>query len=159
MSLGAADYLVKPIMEEDLVAALDRLNSNPGRHQVLIVDDHAGDRNLLRRMIESQSGYEVVEAAGGEEAIDLMEQLSPHIVILDLLMPEVDGFTVLESIKSDEMTRSIPVIVVTAKELDDEDHSRLNHRVEALMHKGVLRQDELLEDVAAALQKFDRPPS
>ena len=156
MSLGAADYLVKPIMEEDLVTALDRLNSDPGSHKVLVADDYAEDRNLLRRMIESQDGYQVVEAEGGEEAIKLIRELHPHIVILDLLMPRVDGFTVLESIKSDRQTRSIPVIVVTAKELNEEERQRLTHRVEALVQKGVLRQDELLEDVAAALRKLDR---
>jgi signal transduction histidine kinase/CheY-like chemotaxis protein len=154
MSLGAADYLVKPIMEEDLVMALDRLDRAPGIHQVLIVDDHADDRHLLRRMIESQEGYEVVEAAGGEEAVMLLEELRPHIIILDLMMPEVDGFAVLESVKSNEATRSIPVIVVTAKELTEGDRRRLNHRVETLVHKGVLKQGELLEDVAAALGKL-----
>jgi signal transduction histidine kinase/DNA-binding response OmpR family regulator/HAMP domain-containing protein len=162
ISLGAADYLVKPIMEEELVTALDRLNSAPGTHQILVVDDHAGDRHLLRRMIESGCAgdggcaYEVVEAAGGEEAIALVEELRPHIIILDLMMPDVDGFAVLESVKSNEITRSIPVIVVTAKELTEEDHRRLNHRVETLVHKGVLEQEELLEDVAAALRKLDR---
>ncbi len=162
MSLGAADYLVKPIMEEDLVTALDWLDQDPGRrghagiHQVLIVDDHAGDRHLLRRMIESQDGYEVLEAAGGEEAIELVEELRPQIIILDLMMPEVGGFAVLESVKSNEATRSIPVIVVTAKELTEEDRRRLNNRVETLVHKGVLKQEELLEDVAAALGKLGR---
>ncbi len=155
ISLGAADYLVKPIMEEDLVTALDRLDGDSGSHKVLVVDDHASDRHLLRRMIESQDGYEVVEAAGGEEAIALIEEVRPHIIILDLMMPKVDGFAVLEAIKAKEATRSIPVVVVTAKELSEEEHQLLNHRVETLVHKGVLDQEELLEDVAAALRKLD----
>jgi CheY-like chemotaxis protein len=155
MSLGAADYLVKPIMEEDLVAALDRLDGVSGAQQVLVVDDHAGDRELLRRIIESQDGYEVIEATGGREAIVLVKDLHPHIIVLDLMMPEVDGFAVLESLKSDEKTRSIPIIVVTAKDLTKKDRQRLNHRVEALVQKGVLNQEELLEDVAAALRQLD----
>jgi signal transduction histidine kinase/DNA-binding response OmpR family regulator len=154
MSLGATDYLVKPIMEEDLLKALDRLDREPGNHEILVVDDHADDRALLRRMIESQEGLEVVEAAGGQEAIELVKEIHPHIIILDLMMPEVDGFAVLEAVKSDAVTRSIPVIVVTAKELTPEDHQRLNHRAEVLVNKGVLEQEELLEDVAAALQKL-----
>jgi signal transduction histidine kinase/DNA-binding response OmpR family regulator/HAMP domain-containing protein len=155
MSLGAADYLVKPIMEDDLVAALDRLDRTPGPHEILVVDDHAEDRELLRRIIESQEGYEVIEAAGGREAIALVKDLRPRIIILDLMMPEIDGFAVLESVKSDKATRSIPIIVVTAKNLTEMDRQRLNHRVEALVHKGVLNQEELLEDVAAALCKLD----
>jgi CheY-like chemotaxis protein len=156
MSLGAADYLVKPIMEEDLLSALDRLNREPGSHEILVVDDHAGDRALLRRIIESQDGLDVIEAAGGREAIELVKELHPHIIILDLMMPEVDGFAVLEAVKSDEVTRSIPVIVVTAKELTPEDRQRLNHRAEVLVNKGILEQEELLEDVAVALQKLGR---
>jgi CheY-like chemotaxis protein len=107
-------------------------------------------------MIESRDGYQVVEAADGEEAIELIKDLQPHVVILDLFMPHVDGFTVLESIKSDQATRSIPVIVITAKDLEEKDHQRLNHRVEALVHKGVLNREELLEDVTAALRKFEQ---
>jgi CheY-like chemotaxis protein len=156
MSLGAADYLVKPIMEEDLLTALDRLNREPGNHEILVVDDQADDRALLRRMIESQDQFEVIEAAGGSEAIELVKDLHPHIIILDLMMPDVDGFAVLEAVKSDAVTRSIPVIAVTAKDLTPEDRQRLNHRVEALVKKGVLEQDELLEDVAAALRKVGR---
>jgi CheY-like chemotaxis protein len=120
------------------------------------VDDQADDRALLRRMIESQDQFEVIEAAGGSEAIELVKDLHPHIIILDLMMPDVDGFAVLEAVKSDAVTRSIPVIAVTAKDLTPEDRQRLNHRVEALVKKGVLEQDELLEDVAAALRKVGR---
>ncbi|HEC33386.1 MAG TPA: response regulator [Chloroflexi bacterium] len=156
MSLGAADYLVKPVLEQDLLAALDRLDREEGCHRVLVVDDQEEDRSLLRRMIESQEGYKVVEAASGREAIALVQRLRPHIIVLDLLMPDVDGFAVLEAVKADEVTRSIPIIIVTAKELTEEDHQLLNHRIAALIQKGVLEQEELLEDVVAALRKLER---
>jgi CheY-like chemotaxis protein len=155
MTLGAADYLVKPILEQDLLDALERLNREGGRHQVLVVDDLAEDRGLLRRLIESQPGYEVVEAASGEEAIALVQQLQPHIIVLDLMMPEMDGFSVLESLKAEPSTRSIPIIVVTAKEISHEERQRLNHQIEALIQKGMLDRDELLEDVSRALNKMD----
>jgi CheY-like chemotaxis protein len=155
ISLGAADYLVKPILEDDLVSALDRLDrQDTGPHKVLIVDDHSGDRNLLRRMIEAQEGYEILEAAGGQEAITLVRTERPHIIILDLMMPDLDGFAVLESIKADKATRSIPVIVVTAKTLTAEERDMLNRRVQSLLQKGIFEQEELLADVAAALERL-----
>ena len=153
ISLGASDYLLKPILEDDLVAALERLDKED-RHRVLIVDDHPGDRNLIRRMIEGQDGYEVVEATGGQEAITLVQQMHPNIIVLDLMMPEVDGFAVLESIKADKITRSIPIVVVTAKELTKEERAILNKGVESLLHKGLFEQQELLADVAAALKRI-----
>jgi signal transduction histidine kinase/DNA-binding response OmpR family regulator/putative methionine-R-sulfoxide reductase with GAF domain len=158
MSLGASDYLVKPIVEQDLLTALDRLDREAGRHLVLVVDDQPEHRKLLRRMIENQDGYEVVEAGGGKEAIDMLKQIHPHLITLDLMMPGMDGFDVLESIKSKEKTRSIPVIVITAKELTKEDYERLNHSVEALIQKGPMKREELLADLAAALKKLTRAP-
>jgi signal transduction histidine kinase/DNA-binding response OmpR family regulator len=158
MSLGASDYLVKPIVEQDLLAALDRLNREAGRHLVLVVDDQPEHRKLLRRMIENQDGYEVIEAGGGQEAIEMLNQIHPHLITLDLMMPEMDGFDVLESVKSREETRSIPIVVITAKELTEEDYTRLNHNVEALIQKGPMKREELLADVAAALKKLTREP-
>ncbi|MGQ9600688.1 MAG: response regulator, partial [Anaerolineae bacterium] len=159
ITLGAADYLVKPILEQDLVLALERLDHEEEVNRVLIVDDQPKDRNLLRRIIESQPGYEVLEASSGQEAILLVRQQRPNIIILDLLMPEVDGFAVLEALKMDQVTRSIPIIVVTAKELTDEDRRLLNNRIEVLIQKGALQQGELLEEVAAALRKMARSAS
>jgi len=156
ISLGASDYLVKPIMEQELVTALDRLDREDGNHKVLVVDDQPKDRDLLRQMIASQGEYEVIEAGGGEEAIALVRNARPDIIILDLMMPVVDGFAVLESVKADEATRSIPIIVVTAKELTVEDRRRLNSGIETLIQKGLLEQEELLEDVARALRKLER---
>jgi PAS domain S-box-containing protein len=154
ISLGASGYLVKPILEDDLVAALEQLDHTEKHHRVLVVDDHAEDRSLLRRMIESQEGYEVLEAAGGQEAIDLISSVRPNIIILDLMMPDVDGFAVLESIKANTDTRHIPIIVVTAKDLTQQERDTLNKRVEALLQKGIFEQQELLADVAAALERI-----
>jgi PAS domain S-box-containing protein len=156
ISLGASGYLVKPILEDDLVAALEQLDHVEEHHRVLIVDDHAEDRNLLRRMIESQEGYEVLEATGGQEAIDLISSVRPNIIVLDLMMPDVDGFTVLESIKADTETRHIPIIVVTAKDLSQQERKALNKRVQALLQKGIFEQQELLADVAAALKRIEQ---
>jgi signal transduction histidine kinase/CheY-like chemotaxis protein len=155
LSLGASDYLVKPILEQDLLAALERLDRQAGHHRVLVVDDQAEDRSLLRRMIEACEGYEVVEAAGGQEAIDLIRQVWPHVIILDLMMPKVDGFAVLETVKADETTRSIPIIVVTAKDLSQEERDTLDSRVETWLQKGLHDQQELLADVAAALKRLE----
>ena len=154
ISLGAADYLIKPILEDELVAALEQLDRKEGRHLVLVVDDQKENRELLRRMVESQEGYEVVEATGGQEAIEMVGQITPHVIILDLMMPDVDGFAVLEAVKSDKATRSIPIIVVTAKDLTQEERDILNRGVEALLQKGLFEQRELLADVAAALERI-----
>jgi len=154
LSLGASDYLIKPILEEELVAALERLDQKEGRHLVLVVDDQEENRSLLRRMIEGKKGYEVVEAAGGQEAISLVREIHPHVIILDLMMPEVDGFAVLEALKSEKTTRSTPIIVVTAKDLTPKERDILNKGVEALLQKGLFEQQELLADVAAALDRI-----
>ncbi|MBN1179056.1 MAG: GAF domain-containing protein [Anaerolineae bacterium] len=156
MSLGAADYLVKPILEQDLLDALERLDREEGHHRVLVVDDLPDDRSLMRRMVESLSGYEVFEATNGHEAIKLVHDVAPHIIILDLMMPEMDGFTVLETLKANAATRKIPIIVVTAKEITEDERVLLNSHIEAFIQKGTLEREELLSDVTAALDKVGR---
>ena len=156
LTLGAADYLLKPILEHDLLSALNRLDREAGHHLVLVVDDQPEDRKLLRRILEAQEGYEVIEASGGQEAITLIQQRPPDIIILDLMMPNVDGFAVLEAVKTDKNTRSIPIIVVTAKELTQDEKETLTSGVESLLQKGIFEQQELLADVAAALERLGR---
>lgn len=154
LSLGASGYLVKPIMEQELLAALDRLDREAGRHRVLVVDDQPEDLELLSRILEDQEGYEVITATGGLEGIHRIQEQRPDLVILDLLMPEVDGFSVLEAVRLNEATRSIPIIIVTAKDLSQEERDTLSSRVEALLQKGLYDQQELLADVAAALERL-----
>lgn len=158
ISLGASSYLVKPILESDLLSALERLGQEDGRkdqqRKVLVVDDHPEDRDLIRRMLESQTKYSVIEASSGQEAIAMVQVARPDAIVLDLMMPEVDGFAVLESVKANKDTRSIPIIVVTAKELTEEERRILNKGVETLLQKGLFEQQELLADVASALERL-----
>jgi CheY-like chemotaxis protein len=155
-SLGAADYLVKPIMESELLAALSHLEKPKDREaEVLVIDDQADDILLIRRMLEAQHQYRVIEADGGQTGIDVVHRHKPDIIILDLMMPEVDGFAVLEALKRKPDTRYIPVIVITAKELTAEERQRLNGQVEVLLRKGLFTEQELLEDLGNALKRIE----
>ncbi len=155
MSLGVADYLVKPISEDALRAALVRVGRQREDGDVLVVDDNREDRKLLRRILES-AGHDVREASGGAEALEILRWDPPALLVLDLMMPQVDGFAVLEALKQDSGTRTIPVIVVTAKDLTKNDEARLQERAEALIQKGLFDQQQLLTDVKMALERLDK---
>ncbi len=153
LSMGVADYLVKPILEQDLLSALARLSHDPSKTHVLVVDDNLDDRNLLERIL-ADAGYTIATASDGVEAIADLALSPPDLVVLDLMMPDVDGFAVLENMKARPETRDIPVIVVTAKELSADERADLTARVQALLQKGLFDQERLLGDVAAALARL-----
>jgi signal transduction histidine kinase/CheY-like chemotaxis protein len=152
-SLGAADYLVKPILEQDLLAALKRLDGGDRDVTVLVIDDEVANIRLVKRVLEGDAHYRVLEAQGGREGLEVVQTLHPDIIVLDLMMPEVDGFDVLSALKSDAETRDIPVVVVTAKDLTDEDRERLNGHIGSLLRKGSLTESELLRDVVRVLER------
>ena len=117
--LGVAGYLVKPVSRESLHATLAKLAK--GARKLLIVDDDPEMVRLLVRMIRSTSKrYQVWRAYGGAEALALLEQRRPDAVLLDLVMPEVDGYAVLERMRRDDRLRDVPVIAVTAQCVGDE---------------------------------------
>jgi CheY-like chemotaxis protein len=156
-ALGAADYLTKPIDRERLVAVLDRHRRD---RPVLVVDDDAGVRQLLRRMLEPE-GYAVVEAENGRVALERLREVAPSVVLLDLMMPEMDGFEFVAEFRQHEAWRGIPIIVVTAKDLSRDDRERLNGSVQRVLQKGAHGRDELLaevrEMVAASVARRRRP--
>jgi threonine synthase len=119
---------------------------------VAIVDDTPDARRLIRRILQSQGNYTLFEASNGQEAIELAMREVPDLIILDLMMPEIDGFYVLDALKADARTASIPVIVVTAKELTPAEKSRLQGRIHTLMQKGEFLNDDLLDEVTALLK-------
>ncbi|MFP4344146.1 MAG: GAF domain-containing protein [Anaerolineales bacterium] len=157
LSMGVSDYLVKPILEQELLDILARLSEESGPQRVLVVDDSTDDRQLLCRILRS-AGYIVEEAVGGAEAIGKIHQSPPDVLILDLMMPEVDGFAVLENLKANEQTRKVPVVVVTAKDLTSAERDLLHSRAESLLQKGLFDQKQLLGDVTNALKRLSQHP-
>ena len=137
--------------QEGLLAALN--NVTPGSFpRVAVVDDSPEARRLIRRILQSQGDFEIFEAVDGREAIELVNREHPDLVILDLMMPEVDGFAVLETLRSQPDTVNIPVIVATAKELTVGEKSRLQGQIQSLMQKGDFLNDEFLEEVRSLIK-------
>ena len=142
-ALGASDYLTKPIDRERLVTVLKQYRRD---RPVLVVDDDAGVRQLLRRMLEPE-GYTVIEAENGRAAFERLREISPSVILLDLMMPEMDGFEFVAEFRRHEPWRTIPIVVVTAKDLTHEDRDRLNGSVQKILQKGTHGRDQLLAEV------------
>jgi CheY-like chemotaxis protein len=119
---------------------------------VVVVDDTPEARRLIRRILQSQGDFEIHEAADGRQAIELVNRTMPDLVILDLMMPEVDGFAVLDALRGQPQTANIPVIVATAKELTVDEKSRLQGQIQSLMLKGDFLNDEFLEEVRSLIR-------
>jgi signal transduction histidine kinase/DNA-binding response OmpR family regulator len=134
-SLGAFDYLVKPLSRPDLLRILARLGVLASRGRVLVVDDDPDVRTLLEQELAS-AGYRARSVAGGAEALEAMERERPAAVLLDLMMPPPDGFEVLYRIRQNPALRDVPVVVVTAKELTPADNERLNGSAQRIIRKG-----------------------
>jgi len=142
---------LEPTPQEGLLSALN--NVTPNRFpRVVVVDDTSEARRLIRRILQSQGDFEISEATNGREAIELVTKERPDLVILDLMMPEVDGFAVLDSLRSQPETANIPVIVATAKELTVDEKSRLQGQIQSLMLKGDFLNDEFLEEVRSLIR-------
>ncbi len=140
-----------PTPQEGLLSALN--NVTPNRFpRVVVVDDTSEARRLIRRILQSQGDFEIFEATNGREALELIAHERPDLVILDLMMPEVDGFAVLDSLRSQPETANIPVIVATAKELTVDEKSRLQGQIQSLMLKGDFLNDEFLEEVRSLIR-------
>jgi PAS domain S-box-containing protein len=152
--LGAADYLVKPVDPGRLTAVLRRHQGDPSGRRVLVVDGDADLRRRLRGLLE-KDGWAVDEAADGREALDRLAA-RPSIVLLDLLMPVADGFEFLAELRQRDEHRSIPVIVLTAKDLTAAEHERLRGSVETVLRKGALGSEQLLAEVGAAMAAAGR---
>jgi signal transduction histidine kinase/DNA-binding response OmpR family regulator/HAMP domain-containing protein len=145
-SLGVADYLTKPVDRERLLSIITRYQHGASASSVLVVEDDPGTRQMFVRMLEKE-GWKVTEAENGRAALQQMERSRPNLVMLDLMMPEMDGFEFIVEMRKQEAWRQIPVLVVTAKELDPEDHMRLTGYVQKILQKGAYKKEELLGDV------------
>ncbi len=153
-SLGAADYLVKPILQDDLLLSLNRLNGDGTITEVLIIDDSPDDLRLLERIISEKGNYLTLTAEGGLAGWNAIQQKKPHAIILDLFMPDMDGFAIIEKLKTSPELRDIPVIVISGADLTEEQHSKLSNLGKTMLQKGMLEQKELFETLEKALQRL-----
>jgi threonine synthase len=132
--------------QEGLLAALSRVA--PDRFPcIALVDDSPDARRLIRRILQSQGNFSIHEAENGKQGLQLVEREHPDLIILDLMMPEMDGFAVLDALRAKAETANIPVIVSTAKELTPEEKDKLKGQIQVLMQKGDFLSDEFLEEV------------
>jgi signal transduction histidine kinase/CheY-like chemotaxis protein len=145
-TLGAAEYLTKPVDREMLAGVLLRYRGNAATSALVVEDDDAS-REMVCRMLEAE-GWIVHQARNGREGLARLADSHPGIVLLDLMMPEMDGFEFLEEMHARKEWMSLPVIVLTAKDLSDEDRKRLNGHVSRVLQKGQYQRDELLEYVS-----------
>jgi PAS domain S-box-containing protein len=149
-ALGAADYLLKPFDRDGLTAALRKYRLGPASRPVLIVEDDPTTRELMARLVRDL-GCPVREAGNGRAALECMGESLPQLVLLDLMMPEMDGFQFLEAVCRRADWREVPVIVLSAMDLTQADRERLSGCVRQIVQKGALTREELVQKLRGLL--------
>ncbi len=143
-ALGAADYLPKPIDRDRLATLLRKYQCHPG--PVLVVEDDPATREMMRRTLE-QDGWQVMEAENGRVALERVGESAPALILLDLMMPEMDGFEFVAELRKNDDWRAIPIVVVTAKDVSPEDRLRLDGNVKKIFQKAALTREELAREI------------
>lgn len=148
LALGATDYLTKPVDYRRLAALLQRFRPTPEipTSRVLLVEDDANMRLVFRRMLERE-GWSVTEAEHGRAALECVAQTQPDLILLDLMMPEMNGFEFIDALRDNPAWRSLPIVIITAHDLSPSDYLRLKGDVEQILQKGAYSRDQLLQEV------------
>jgi CheY-like chemotaxis protein len=158
-ALGASDYLTKPIERDRLAAVLSKYRCDVPECSVLLVEDDEVAREMMRRMLE-KAGWSVAEAENGRVALERVAECRPELILLDLMMPEMDGFQFIAELRQKPEAQQIPIVVITAMSLTEAERQRLNGSVIQVLQKGAYSREELLEQVrnlvAASLQVTKR---
>jgi CheY-like chemotaxis protein len=146
IALGAAGYLTKPIDRERLHRLVGRFRASKPPARVLLVEDDPIQRDRVGTWLADQQ-WVVQEAANGREALARLQEEVPDVILLDLMMPEMDGFAVVAAMQKEARWRNIPVIVITARDLNANDRERLNSGVQSILVKEMFRPAELVERI------------
>jgi PAS domain S-box-containing protein len=162
-ALGASDYLTKPVDGKRLAALLNKYRrdqdcvaSNNLIGQILIVEDDVATRKILRRILEKQ-GWAVTEADSGRTALEKLEIARPDLILLDLMLPDMDGFELIGELRKSHSRDPIPIVAITGKDLTPAESQQLNGYVARVLQKGVYSCDTLLRDVRSIVNdRFDR---
>jgi CheY-like chemotaxis protein len=152
IALGAAGYLTKPIDRERLHRLVDRFRARTPPTRVLLVEDDPLQRERMLGWLEGQQ-WAVQEAGNGREALARLREEKPDVILLDLMMPEMDGFAVVAALQKEAGWRDIPVIVITSRHLDAKDRERLNAGVQFVLVKETFRPVQLVERIRRLVQR------
>jgi len=133
---------------------LDRLNKDGTINTVLVIDDDLNDLRLIEKILTEHSKYKTILAEGGRKGWELINNNPPDAIILDIFMPEMDGFTILEKLRDEPKLRDIPVLVVSGGGLTNEQHQQLADYGQRLITKGSLKEDDLIESIESALKRI-----
>jgi CheY-like chemotaxis protein len=152
---GAVELLTKPVDRELLHQLVLKHEGPAGSGQALVVEDDEASRSLLRRSFEDE-GWEVSEAANGLEALERVADRRPDLILLDLMMPVMDGFSFMLELRQREDGHSIPVIVITSRDLTAEERKTLTGGVEYIVERGAASHDELLQEICSLADRLGR---
>ncbi|MFA6542920.1 MAG: response regulator [Limisphaerales bacterium] len=157
-TLGASEFLTKPVNYSKLSVMLRQLCPAPGDRPILVVEDDEISSHLLRRNLEKE-GYTTVLASNGRAALELIHVRLPALILLDLMMPEMDGFAFVQTVRERKDLRGVPIIVLTAKDLTEDDKRRLAGNVAGILQKQTLTPENLQAELRAALARhLPSPP-
>ena len=157
-ALGATDYLLKPIDRSRLLAILEKYRCELDPCKILLIEDDPATRELIRRTLQKE-GWQVAEAENGRLALAEMAKELPDLILLDLMMPEMDGFQFIAAKRARPEWQAIPIVIVTAMELTPEELQRLKGSVQHVLQKGAYTRDQLLEEVRGQVLAWARQPT
>lgn len=149
-ALGAVDYLLKPVDHDRLLTLLQPYCKNSFPTSVMVVEDNTENRQMICRQL-TKAGWQVLEAENGRRAIDILQGEQPAVILLDLMMPEMDGFEFLQELRRHPQWRSLPVIVLTAKDLTTEERQWLDGQTQRIYQKGTSNRQLLLDEIRSLI--------
>jgi len=153
-NLGASDYLVKPFLHDDLAKAIERLNRTGDVHDVLIIDDDQQYLRFLQKMIEDEGQFLPVLADGGLSALKLLNDFTPDVIIMDLLLDDINGFELLDKFNSEPRLKQVPVIIITSSDLDENQLQSLGEYGEQIFSKWTIKKEDLLKNLQETLNRI-----
>jgi len=151
-ALGASEFLTKPISRQHLISVMEKYVTKSTDHTVLVIEDDAATSELMTRLLKKE-GYSVTQAQNGQVALDCLEKAMPKMILLDLMMPEMDGFQFIAELRKQEVWSEIPIVVVTAKSITAADRLKLNGYVKGVMQKGAFDHKSLLAEIHKYTEK------
>ncbi|HHF0524168.1 TPA: response regulator [Legionella anisa] len=152
-ALGAVDYLNKPVEPKTLMEKIESIIPRDTIKSILIVDDEADSRNIIRRVIK-KSGWSVLEAKNGLEALEVLARQTPSLILLDLMMPEMDGFAVIRELQKHEKWAQIPVVIFTAKDLTQEERDFLMNSSKVVLQKNSYSREQLVATITGQIEQI-----